>query len=171
MSEGTVRVINASKCRRELVLDEQTYTDASGKLLKDVNDRAVQPLITSVMLEQGANEVDAKFLERVRAADKLRKNPYLEVLFQRRILSTKPVLTPTIDVKDLKALRPEDVEDLSALTPKAAQQIINACNDQHLLREFVDHDPRREVRKMLRDRYREIVPKDEPGIDPTESEV
>jgi hypothetical protein len=162
---GTIRLINHSKCRRELLVDEQTYFDADGKVLKDINGRAMQPKVVSVMLEQGANFVDATFLAKVRAT----KRRDIEVLFDRRILRVEPVLETTIDVKDLKGMHPEGVRDLSELTVAAAAKIIAACNNPQRLREFVDHDPRPAVRALLRERYAEIVPKDEPGIDPTES--
>jgi hypothetical protein len=158
------RVTNFSKCRRELLVDSQVYVDADGKLLKDVNGRSVQPKIESVMLEQGANIVGATFLANVRAA-----HPHIDALFGRRILQVTPLAEPTIDVKDLGTMRPEDVRDLSTLTVAAAKKIIGECNDPTRLRTFVDHDPRPVVRAMLRERYSEIVPRDEPGIDPTES--
>lgn len=161
---ATLKVVNASQCRRELVLDTQTYVDKDGKFLHDINGRSMQPMLESIMLEQGANAVDAAFLARVRAA-----HPHIEALFKRGILKVAKIAAPTIGVKDLKGIEPVDVDDLSMLTEDAARKIIKVCEDHQLLRKWVDSEHRQTVRTMLRERFAEVVPRDESGVEATES--
>lgn len=161
---ATVKVVNASQCRRELVLDTQTYADKDGKFLYDINGRSMQPMLKSIMLEQGANAVDESFLARVRAA-----HPHIEALFKRGILKVAKIAAPTIGVKDLKGIEPVDVDDLSMLTEDAARKIIKVCEDHQLLRKWVDSEHRQTVRTMLRERFAEVVPRDESGVEATES--
>lgn len=174
MSEknATIKVVNASKCRRELVLDEQTYFGAEGVILKDANGRALQPRLTRVQLEQGANEVDRAAWDKLIAADKLRAKPYLKVLLAKKILRVSEIEQPTIDEKAVKdaGLTPDVIEDLSRLSINAAKKMIAACKDPATLRAWVDQDHRSGVRAALRARWEEIVPAESSGVEELEQQ-
>jgi hypothetical protein len=157
---ATIRVLNASKCRRNFVIDTQVYYEKDGRLRKDVNGRALQPKLTEIALEQGANEVDRDLWNRLVEADKLRAKPYVAGLLKMRVLRVGEITPATLTQDDADAIDPQQVDDLSAFTVDAAKKLIARVEDGQLLRKFVDHDPRPTVRAALRERWAEITPRE-----------
>lgn len=161
--QPTVKVINSSKCRRELTVDIQDYQKDYGTGPgRDKRGRPLQPLLVTRWLEQGANEVSEAFLTKCRET-----NAYTDGLFTKRILRLEAIKPPLVG--ESVPLTPETIEDLSQLKESYAKKLIKDCKDPHVLRTWIDQEYRATIRTALRKRWAELVPAESMGIEDPEA--
>lgn len=139
---GLLKVVNHRDSR--VVLSRETRTVLSNE--QKVRGEKPELRIEELVLESGANQIDAGVLEQ------FRKSAPAEQFFSVGMLTVEgEVAEGTQDEL------PKYGGDLSKLKVKAAQRTIAACNDPRQLKLWVQQDPRPEIRKALLDRHQEIM--------------